>query len=56
MQASHFFPEETKKIETYFSEENKTSKVRAPVTEGANVPLYILGSSTSSAHLAAKKG
>ncbi|GEQ86440.1 luciferase-like monooxygenase [Patiriisocius marinistellae] len=56
MQAAHSFPNELEKIETYFSVENATSKVRATVAEGVAVPVYILGSSTDSAHLAAKKG
>jgi len=43
-------------LEQYFSSENSKSKVRATVAEGVDVPLYILGSSTDSAHLAAKKG
>ena len=56
MQAAHSFPNELDKIQTYFSTENATSKVRATVAEGVDVPVYILGSSTDSAHLAAKKG
>ena len=56
MQAAHSFPNELEKIQTYFSSENSTSKVRATVAEGVDVPVYILGSSTDSAHLAAKKG
>lgn len=40
----------------YFSKENEFAKVRAFPGEGANVPLYILGSSTDSAYLAAKLG
>lgn len=56
MQAQHQFPEEIEKIQQYFSIENETAKVRANIAEGVNVPLYILGSSTDSAHLAAKKG
>lgn len=55
-QASQDFPSEVQKIQTYFSSENASEKVRANVAEGVNVPLYILGSSTDSAHLAAKKG
>lgn len=54
--AAHSFPNELEKIQTYFSAENATSKVRATVAEGVDVPVYILGSSTDSAHLAAKKG
>ncbi|WP_452229961.1 LLM class flavin-dependent oxidoreductase [Lacinutrix sp. MEBiC02404] len=56
MQAAHSFPNELEKIQTYFSVENATAKVRATVAEGVDVPVYILGSSTDSAHLAAKKG
>ncbi|QHS64135.1 LLM class flavin-dependent oxidoreductase [Chitinophaga agri] len=56
MQAAHSFPQEVSKIQQYFSTDNKTSKVRATIAEGTNVPLYILGSSTDSAHLAAQKG
>lgn len=54
--ASQLFPSEVAKIQQYFSLENKKAAVRAPIAEGANVPLYILGSSTDSAHLAAEKG
>ncbi|MGJ8592933.1 MAG: LLM class flavin-dependent oxidoreductase [Aquaticitalea sp.] len=56
MSAAHSFPTEVEKIEQYFSIENKNSKIRATVAEGVKVPIYILGSSTDSAHLAAKKG
>lgn len=55
-QAAQAFPDEVEKIERYFSLENKKSNVRAAIAEGTDVPLYILGSSTDSAHLAAKKG
>ncbi len=56
MMAAQYFPQELQKIENYFSVENKTAKVRAPIAEGVEVPMYILGSSTNSAHLAAAKG
>jgi len=56
MKAAHSFPAEVEKIENYFSSQNKTSKVRAAIAEGTDVPIYILGSSTESAHLAASKG
>lgn len=56
MVAAHSFPQEVAKIESYFSEDNRGSKVRVPISEGTDVPLYILGSSTDSAHLAAEKG
>lgn len=55
-QAAQAFPGEVEKIQQYFSLENKKSNVRAAIAEGTDVPLYILGSSTDSAHLAAKKG
>ncbi len=50
------FETEIKSLQTYFSVDNKESKVRAIPGEGANVPIYILGSSTDSAFLAAKLG
>lgn len=56
MTAVYQFPEEVRKIQQYFSKENAGAKVRANVAEGVDVPIYILGSSTDSAHLAAKKG
>lgn len=56
MQAVYQFPEEINQIQQYFSLDNHGSKVRATVAEGVEVPVYILGSSTDSAHLAAKKG
>ena len=55
-QAMMSFPTEIEKIQRYFSTDNGTEKVRANVAEGINVPLYILGSSTDSARIAAKKG
>lgn len=56
MKAAHSFPEEVAKIQKYFSPENKNAPVRAAIAEGTEVPVYILGSSTDSAHLAAQKG
>lgn len=56
MQSVHNFPGEIQQIQEYFSVENEWSQVRAVVAEGVNVPLYILGSSLDSAHLAAKMG
>lgn len=56
MQAAQSFPSEVAKIQQYFSLENKSAKVRAAIAEGTDVPLYILGSSTDSAYLAAKTG
>lgn len=56
MQAAHSFPEDLEEIKRYFSLDNVTSKIRATVAEGVDVPIYILGSSTDSAHLASRKG
>lgn len=56
MKAVHNFPGEIEQIQKYFSDDNEWSEVRAVVAEGVNVPIYILGSSLDSAHLAAKMG
>jgi luciferase family oxidoreductase group 1 len=56
MQAVYKFPEEISQIQQYFSAENTKSQVRATVAEGVDVPIYVLGSSTDSAHVAAEKG
>ncbi len=50
------FPQNILKLQAYFSEENKTAKVRAIPGEGLTIPIWILGSSTDSAHLAALLG
>jgi luciferase family oxidoreductase group 1 len=46
------FPQNVLKLQTYFSEDNKTAKVRAIPGEGLDIPIWILGSSTDSAQLA----
>lgn len=56
MQSVYKFPDEVEQIKVYFSDENQNARVRATVAEGVDVPLYILGSSTDSAHVAAAKG
>jgi luciferase family oxidoreductase group 1 len=50
------FPTDVKQLQTYFKTENSTSAVRAFPAEGLNIPLWILGSSTDSAYLAAQMG
>jgi luciferase family oxidoreductase group 1 len=50
------FPEEINQILKYMSPRNSDAKVRVPFAEGVDVPVYILGSSTDSAHLAASMG
>ena len=56
MNAVHSFPDDISQIQQYFSTGNSGGSVRAPMAEGVDVPIYILGSSTDSAHLAAEKG
>lgn len=56
MNASHNFPRDVEHLQVLFSAENCNSKVRAIPGEGLDVPIWILGSSTDSARLAAAKG
>ncbi|PZX52772.1 luciferase family oxidoreductase group 1 [Algoriphagus ratkowskyi] len=50
------FPSDLDDLQRYFSEKNLDSKVRAFPAEGLDVPIYLLGSSMSSAVLASQKG
>ena len=50
------FGRDIKQLQTYFSAANSTSSVRAIPGEGLDIPIYILGSSTDSAYLAAAMG
>ena len=50
------FPEEVAQLQKYFGPENQQGYVRAYPAVGKEVPLYVLGSSTDSAHLAARMG
>lgn len=50
------FPRQILELQTYFSKENSGAMVRAIPGEGLDIPLYILGSSTDSAWLAAELG
>ena len=50
------FPSDVKQLQKYFSAENSTAAVRAFPAEGLDIPLWILGSSTDSAYLAAQMG
>lgn len=54
--AAYNFEGEIKQLQNYFSIENGDSKVRAFPGEGTDIPIWILGSSTDSAYLAAKMG
>lgn len=51
-----YFADDVKALQQYFSQDNYSSKVRAFPAEGLEVPLWILGSSTDSAYLAAELG
>lgn len=50
------FPNDIKQLQAYFSKENSSARVRAFPGEGLDIPLWILGSSTDSAYLAAQLG
>ena len=50
------FPKQIQELQKYFSIENAGSLVRAIPGEGCDIPIYILGSSTDSAWLAAEMG
>lgn len=50
------FESEILQLQTYFDTANEHAKVRAFPGEGVDVPIWILGSSTDSAFLAAKLG
>lgn len=54
--AAHNFPRDIVKLQTYFSAENATAKVRAIPGEGLDIPIWVLGSSTDSAKVAAAFG
>jgi luciferase family oxidoreductase group 1 len=52
----HHFIEDIKTLQTLFSKENCDAKLRAIPGEGLEVPIWILGSSTDSARVAASLG
>ncbi|PAU95333.1 LLM class flavin-dependent oxidoreductase [Aliifodinibius salipaludis] len=56
MQQVQQFPRNVQQLQQYFSSDNSSADVRAIPGEGTQVPLWILGSSTDSAHLAAALG
>ncbi|SDX23245.1 LLM class flavin-dependent oxidoreductase [Flavobacterium degerlachei] len=55
-QAAFEFPKTVRELQQYLSEDNKNSEVRAIPGEGLDIPIWILGSSTESAKLAASFG
>lgn len=54
--AVYDFPQNVQLLQKFFSEENRNAAVRAIPGEGVDVPIWILGSSTDSAYLAAALG
>lgn len=50
------FPRQILELQRYFSKENADALVRAIPGEGLDIPMYMLGSSTDSAWLAAELG
>ncbi len=56
MDTAYSFPSDVRQLQNYFSKENSTAQVRAFPGEGLDIPIWILGSSTDSAYLAAEMG
>lgn len=56
MNAAFYFPKDVAALQQYFSADNFDGKVRAVPGEGLDIPIWILGSSTDSAKLAAAMG
>ena len=54
--AENNFAQDIQKLQTFFSADNSNSKVRAIPGEGLDIPIWVLGSSTDSAMLAAAMG
>ncbi len=54
--AAHNFPKDIEKLQQLFSASNNRASVRAIPGEGLDIPIWVLGSSTDSASLAAEKG
>lgn len=56
MSTPNNFPGDIVALQTYFNSSNREAKVRAFPGEGLSLPIWILGSSTDSAYLAAQMG
>ncbi|WP_214070156.1 LLM class flavin-dependent oxidoreductase [Mucilaginibacter sp. dw_454] len=56
MNAPNHFPQDVQQLQKLFSAGNANGKIRANPGEGLDIPIWILGSSTDSAHLAAALG
>ena len=56
LNTAFYFKDDVLELQQYLSKENEESKVRAFPGEGTEIPIWILGSSTDSAYLAAELG
>lgn len=56
VESVHDFPKDVQELQFFLSDRSKGSPVRALPGEGTQVPIYLLGSSTFSAQLAAALG
>ncbi len=56
MNAAFYFPRDVEALQKYFCPTGDDASVRAIPGEGLDIPIWILGSSTDSARLAAAKG
>ncbi len=56
LNTSFYFKDDILELQRYLDENNIDAKVRAFPGEGLDIPIYILGSSTDSAYLAAELG
>ncbi len=56
LNTSFYFKDDILELQQYLDENNFNAKVRAFPGEGLDIPIYILGSSTDSAYLAAELG
>lgn len=54
--AAYAFPDTIRELQVYFSKANASGRVRAIPGEGLDIPIWVLGSSTDSAHVAAALG
>lgn len=52
----HNFPADIQQLQKFFSSANSTSNLRAIPGEGLDIPIWVLGSSTDSARVAAAMG
>lgn len=56
MGTAYHFPSDIRELQLYFSNDNTDGRVRAFPGEGLDIPIWVLGSSTDSAYLAAEMG